>query len=395
LPTLPEGTVRADHIWKRFRADRRGSLLSAELRRLNAKLRGQPFQAWRWALRDIDFHAEPGDSIGLIGANGSGKSTLLKILTRVMYPYAGSVTVSGRVGALIEVSSGIHPQLTGRENVFLYGMLLGLSRKEVAQKFDEIIGFAEVEQATDRLVKFYSSGMKMRLGFAVAAFLEPHILLVDEVLAVGDASFQQKCLDRMRQVLAAGTTLVFVSHDLAAVQATCTRGIWLANGDVMARGSIEDVLRSYRGAIEEAAATAFSSDALANLLKVTALAPGSMGPRTHEPLEVTMVVDSRMERNAELHIGVSEGTATPIFSLRRPLYLNVGETEVRCTLPDLPLPRGRYYVWVGMWGGGNEIVPWHPAVHFDVSGPDLDAAPRAVVRLAPVHVKAEWDVGRR
>jgi ABC-type polysaccharide/polyol phosphate transport system ATPase subunit len=390
LPTLPEGTIAASHVWKRFRADRRGSLLSAELRRLSARLRGRPFQAWRWALRDVDFHAEPGDSIGLIGANGSGKSTLLKILTRVMYPYAGSVHVSGRVGALIEVSAGIHPQLTGRENVYLYGMLLGLSRKEVSRKFDEIVAFAEVEQATDRLVKFYSSGMKMRIGFAVAAFLEPHILLVDEVLAVGDASFQQKCLDRMRVVLSQNTTLVFVSHDLAAVQATCTRGIWLAEGDVMTTGPINDVLASYRHAIEMAA-EASTAGALGALLKVTAAGRAGVTARTEEPLDITLVFTSDFPRDADLYLGLSEGTATPIFTLNRPVHLSNGQTEVRCTIPHLPLPRGRYYVWVGLWGGG-QIVPWQPAGHVDVVGPDLDPAPRAVVRLAPVYVEATWDV---
>ena len=395
MPTLPEGTIAASHIWKRFRADRRGSMIGAELRRLNARLRGRSFPAWRWALRDIDFHANPGDSIGLIGANGSGKSTLLKILTRVMTPYAGSVEVRGRVGALIEVSAGIHPQLTGRENVYLYGMLLGLSRKEVSRRFDEILAFAEVEQATDRLVKFYSSGMKMRLGFAVAAFLEPDVLLVDEVLAVGDASFQQKCLDRMRSVLANNTTLVLVSHDLAAVQATCSRGIWLANGDMMAQGSIDEVLRAYRGAIEEEAEASFSDTALAHLRKATATGENGGVVRTQERLDIGVVVESELERQAELHIGISEGTATPIFSLRRQLYLHRGETEVRCVLPELPLPRGRFFVWVGMWSTGEEMVPWHPAAHFDVAGPDLDPAPRAVVRLAPLHVKAEWDSGPR
>ena len=182
-------------------------------------------QRWRWALRDIDFDVAPGESVGLVGSNGSGKSTLLKILHRVMYPYAGSVEVVGRVGALIEVRSGIHPQLTGRENIVPVRLApRAWPPTAVASRFDEIVAFAELEQAIDRQVKFYSSGMQMRLGFAVAAFLEPDVLLVDEVLAVGDAAFQQRCLDRMRYVLTQGTTLVLVSHDLAAVEATCARG---------------------------------------------------------------------------------------------------------------------------------------------------------------------------
>ena len=189
---MPDGTVTANRIWKRFRADRQRMLLRDEIQRLSARLRGEAGRGWRWALRDIDLAAQPGESVGLIGPNGSGKTTLLKILTRVMYPYAGSVEVAGRVSALIEVRAGIHPDLTGRENVFLFGSLLGLSRRDVAKRFDDIVTFAELEGAIDRQVKFYSSGMQMRLGFAVAGFLEPDVLLVDEVLAVGDTAFQQK-----------------------------------------------------------------------------------------------------------------------------------------------------------------------------------------------------------
>ena len=245
MPTLPEGTIAAEHVWKRFHGDRARRQMREKIGHLPAQLRGAR-RGWRWVLRDIDFHAAPGDSIGLVGINGSGKSTLLKILCRVMYPYAGNVTAVGRVGALIEVRAGLSSDLTGRENVYLYGSLLGLRRKEVAARFDEIVAFAEVEDAIDRQLKFYSSGMQMRLGFAVAAHLEPDILLVDEVLAVGDASFQQKCLDRMRHVLNQGTTLVYVSHDLATVEATCSRGIWLSDGVVTAAGPIEEVLDGYR-----------------------------------------------------------------------------------------------------------------------------------------------------
>src|SRR5919198_4084977 len=209
-PMLPSGSISATHLWKRFHADRRRRLLLDQLQSLPALLRGGGRRGWRWALRDVDLVAEPGESVALVGANGSGKSTLLKILTGVMYPYSGRVEAAGRVGALIEVRAGIHPDLTGRENIQLYGALLGLGRRKVRERFDEIVGFAELEDAVERQVKHYSTGMQMRLGVAVAAFLEPDILLVDEVLAVGDASFQQRCLDRMRQGLTQGTTLGFV-----------------------------------------------------------------------------------------------------------------------------------------------------------------------------------------
>ncbi|HVL03241.1 MAG TPA: ABC transporter ATP-binding protein, partial [Acidimicrobiales bacterium] len=268
----PDGTIAASRIWKRFRADRRHAMLRHQLETLRRRMRGR-VSPWRWALRDVDFSIEPGESVGLFGPNGSGKSTLLKILCRVMVPDAGHLEVQGRVGALIEVSSGIHPQLSGRENVYFYGSLLGLSRKEVAQRFDAIVDFAEIENAVDRQVKFYSSGMRMRLGFAVAAFLDPDILLVDEVLAVGDTSFQQKCLDRMRAVLDQGATLVFVSHDLASVEASCSRGVWLQDGVIRHDGPIAESMAAYRGSIEELAEVLPTVTGPVNVRKVSISGP--------------------------------------------------------------------------------------------------------------------------
>ncbi len=391
---LPEGTIAAGGIWKRFRADRRRMLLRDELDRLSARLRSREDRGWRWALSDVSFLAQPGESVGLVGTNGSGKSTLLKILTRVMYPYAGRVEVAGRVGALIEVRAGLHSDLTGRENIYLYGSLLGLPRREVSRRFDAIVAFAEVDEAIDRQLKFYSSGMQMRLGFAVAAFLEPHVLLVDEVLAVGDASFQQKCLDRMRAVLAQGTTLVFVSHDLAVVEATCERGIWLGNGVVEREGPIREVLGAYRRSIEESAELSPLVSGAVNLLKV-AIGEETIS-RSQERLEVTLILESQDARVGRFFLGVSEGPAAPVFLLSRDLHLGPGETEIRCSIARLPLPRGRFYLWMGVVDRmGADLLPWHPAAHFDVVGPDLDEPPRAVVRLAPVHVEAGWEISQR
>jgi ABC-type polysaccharide/polyol phosphate transport system ATPase subunit len=390
------GTILAEHLWKRFRADRERMLLRDEVERLVARVRGRGDHRWRWALQDVGFRIEAGEAVGLVGVNGSGKSTLLKILCRVMHPYAGRVRVSGRVGALVEVRAGIHPDLTGRENVYLYGSLLGLSRRDVADRFDEIVAFAELEDAIGRQVKFYSSGMQMRLGFAVAAFLQPDVLLVDEVLAVGDATFQQKCLDRMRAVLGQGTTLVFVSHDLAAVEAVCGRGVWMDRGIVRADGQVRDVLGGYRRAIEETAESTQRVTGLVRLMKVQVTGPGQGVPRTQGPLEVALAVESEQPRSATVHLGVSEGPATPIFLLRRDLHLASGETEARCALPRLPLPRGRFYLWTGVVdAAGHDLLPWHPTAHFDVVGPDLEAGPRAVVRLTSVHVEASWENGRR
>jgi ABC-type polysaccharide/polyol phosphate transport system ATPase subunit len=390
---LPEGTIAARHIWKRFRADRQRMLLRDELERLRHRFSGKGRERWRWALKDVDFMVEPGESVGLVGINGSGKSTLLKILTRVMYPYAGELELSGRVGGLIEVRAGIHPDLTGAENIYLYGSLLGLPRRTVAKRFDSIVAFAELEQAVNRQVKFYSSGMQMRLGFAVAAFLEPNVLLVDEVLAVGDSTFQQKCLDRMRAVLAQGTTLVFVSHDLASVEATCERGVWLNDGVIIDDGPVRNVLGEYRRSIEESAEAAPPSSGPVRLLKTSAAGERGGVPVTQAPFEVTLRLESDAVRTGSLCVGVSEGPATPFFLIRREVQLAAGETEARVCLPRLPLPRGRFYLWAGVQDTkGNDLLFWHPAAHFDVVGPDLDIAPRAVVRLAPIHVEATMTV---
>ncbi|HWD46767.1 MAG TPA: ABC transporter ATP-binding protein [Actinomycetota bacterium] len=392
----PKGTIDARHLWKRFRADRRRMLLRDELEHLRNAMRGHSSSRWRWALQDISLEVRPGESVGLIGINGSGKSTLLKVLARVMYPYAGSLDVTGRVGALIEVRAGIHPDLTGRENVYLYGSLLGLPRRQVTRRFDAIVEFAELESAIDRQVKFYSSGMQMRLGFAVAAFLEPDILLVDEVLAVGDSSFQQKCMQRMGEVLGQGATLVFVSHDLAAVEAAVERGFWLHNGVVAADGPVREVLGQYREAIEESAESGTTPTGPVRVLKAVASGESGAMPRTQGPFDVHLVLESDAARSASICVGVSDGPATPFFLVRRELELAAGETEARLAIPSLPLPRGRFYVWVSILDvTGRDVLTWHPTTHFDVAGPDLDATPRAVMRVSPIHVDASLEVEHR
>src|SRR5919204_1653528 len=273
------GGVTATRVWKRFRADRQRMLLRDQLDRLYRRVRGRASaHGWRWALRDVSLHAEPGESLGLVGPNGSGKTTMLRLLAKVMYPYAGSVAVGGRVGALIDVRAGIHPDLTGAENVYLYGSLLGVSRREVARRFDDIVAFGELESAINRQVKFYSTGMHVRLGFAIAAFTEPDVLLVDEVLAVGDAAFQQKCLDRMRAVLAQGTTVVFVSHDLQAVESICERAIWLRDGVVESDGPVREVLGDYRRTVEQAAEILTPALGLVRVVKSEIRGPGGDTP---------------------------------------------------------------------------------------------------------------------
>jgi ABC-type polysaccharide/polyol phosphate transport system ATPase subunit len=361
------------------------------------RLTGRPDgKRWRWALRDVDLVAKPGESIALVGSNGSGKTTMLRLLARVMYPHAGSVKVSGRVGALIEVRAGIHPDLTGGENIYLYGSLLGLPRREVAGRFDDIVRFAELEEAVNRQVKYYSTGMQMRLGFSIAAFMEPDVLLVDEVLAVGDAQFQQKCLDRIRYVLHQGATVVFVSHDLQAVESICERAIWLREGMVAADGPVRDVLGAYRQTVERAAEITTPAFGFVRVVKSEVRGGGhGHAVRTQEPLEVILVVENPEPRLANFHLGVSEGPATPIFVFGHEEYIPAGEIEVRCSIKHLPLPRGRFYLWLCIVEDSGDLLSWHPFSQFDVLGPELGSTPRGVVRLAPIELGPEWEFEQR
>ena len=198
-----------------------------------------------WALKDVSFDIQQGERVGIIGRNGAGKSTLLKILSRITDPTSGRVSIKGRVASLLEVGTGFHPELTGRENIFLNGAILGMSKVEIKKNFDEIVAFAEVERFLDTPVKHYSSGMYVRLAFAVAAHLEPEILIVDEVLAVGDAQFQKKCLGKMEEIGKEGRTLFFVSHNMSAIQNLCTKAIWLGKGHLYSEGSVTEQIASY------------------------------------------------------------------------------------------------------------------------------------------------------
>ena len=216
-----------------------GSLLNPK-----AKSENPAFEEF-WALKDVSFDIKQGDRVGIIGRNGAGKSTLLKILSRITEPTTGSIKIKGRVASLLEVGTGFHPELTGRENIFLNGAILGMGKEEIKRKFDEIVAFAEVEKFLDTPVKRYSSGMYVRLAFAVAAHLEPEILIVDEVLAVGDAAFQKKCLGKMEDVGKEGRTVIFVSHNMTAVTRLCTRALWLDTGKIKIDGDIYEVSGKY------------------------------------------------------------------------------------------------------------------------------------------------------
>ena len=204
-----------------------------------------------WALRDVSFDLQPGEATAIIGRNGAGKSTLLKILSRVTYPTTGQVEIDGRIASLLEVGTGFHPELTGRENVYLNGTILGMTRAEISRKFDEIVAFSGVEQFMETPVKRYSSGMTIRLAFAVAAHLDSEILVVDEVLAVGDIAFQRKCIGKMEDVGRSGRTILFVSHNLGAVKKLCSHGIWLEGGSCRAVGNTDDLISAYVAATSQ------------------------------------------------------------------------------------------------------------------------------------------------
>ena len=250
---MPDPIIQIEALGKRYRLGQRQAAYKT-LRESLRDLVRTPFQRRRreeqqhiWAVRDVSFDVQRGEVVGVIGRNGAGKTTLLKILSRITEPTEGRVVLAGRVASLLEVGTGFHPELTGRENVYLNGAILGMTKREIDGKFDEIVAFAEIEKFLDTPVKRYSSGMYVRLAFAVAAHLEPEILLVDEVLAVGDASFQKKCLAKMEHVGQAGRTVLFVSHNMPAVTRLCSRTVLIDAGRVLADGPSHEVVHAYLG----------------------------------------------------------------------------------------------------------------------------------------------------
>ncbi len=393
MPTLPDGTVKAENLWKRYRADTTPLLLHDQLKKVGRRLRGER-RRWRWVLRDINLEVEPGGTLALVGLNGSGKTTLLKVLSNVTFATAGQAVAQGRIGALLEVRTGIHPDLTARENVYFYGTILGMSRKQISERFDTIVQWSELSDSIDRQVKFCSAGMQVRLGFSIAAFLEPDVLVVDEVLAVGDASFQQKCLERMGQVVANGTTLLFVSHDLAAVEAMCDRALWLDDGIIRAAGPVTEVLELYRGSVEETASSS-SSDGPVQVLKVDISGPGESMITSGEEMHARFVMNAQEKGNSYFFIGISEGTAMPAFIVQKRLEFPEGDFELKCVLEQLPLPKGHYTLWMAVVKNWNitsdAFMQWQPVASFDVFGPNPTRPPKGIMLSAPIHVSSRWE----
>jgi homopolymeric O-antigen transport system ATP-binding protein len=342
-----------------------------------------------WALKNVSFDVRHGEVVGIVGRNGAGKSTLLKILSRITEPTVGSALIRGRVGSLLEVGTGFHPELTGRENIYLNGAILGMRRPEVERKFDEIVAFAEVERFLDTPVKRYSSGMYVRLAFAVAAHLEPEILVIDEVLAVGDAEFQKKCLGKMEHAAhKEGRTVLFVSHNIAAVEALCSAAILMSGGEVVDTGPTRKIVQAYlnhtrhTGAIaledrrdrEGSGALRFTSIALENSsgLGVDAFQCGN---------DATVVLGIQNGsghdlRNVSISVGVDNGFGNRVLLLDSSLVgadlekVPPGNGVIRIALPRLSLMPGRYYITLFVTANAV-ICDWvKNAGSFDVHGGD-------------------------
>jgi lipopolysaccharide transport system ATP-binding protein len=362
-----------------------------------------------WALRDVSFDVHEGEVIGIIGRNGAGKSTLLKILSRITEPTEGRVRIRGRVASLLEVGTGFHPELTGRENVYLNGAILGMSRVEIRRKFDEIVSFADVEKFLDTPVKRYSSGMYVRLAFAVAAHLEPEILVVDEVLAVGDAEFQRKCLGKMRDVGSHGRTVLFVSHNMAAIQSLCQRAIVLSKGacafDGPASAAVDHYLSDTRrreGSVEFESATERSGSQAAHFLGVrfeddtgAAVSTVPMG----SPLNIVMTFACR-EPLSNLFFGVvvSDSLEQRVFRVHTAQSVGAGLPachkggRVRCRIPRLMLVPDTYRVTLGIARGTETVDHLVGAATFGVTEADVFGTGRHPTREGgPCFSDSQWE----
>ena len=302
-----------------------------------------------WALRDVSFTIRSGEVVGIIGRNGAGKSTLLKVLSRITEPSVGRATVRGRVASLLEVGTGFHPELTGRENVLLNGAILGMRRAEIRAKFDEIVSFAEIEKFLDTPVKRYSSGMYVRLAFAVAAHLEPEILVVDEVLAVGDAEFQRKCLGKMDDVAKHGRTVIFVSHQMSAIERLCPRCIFMQDGQVAFDGDTMSAIGRYSNAFSESSEKAPLHSRYVRSFEITPESPVS-----GEPCELTLTLKEILPDDPfHINVAVHALEGGPIFGLdsrnfssesRKISAKEKGFGTIVCKIPCLPLLPGRYSI---------------------------------------------------
>jgi len=356
-----------------------------------------------WALHDVSFEVRTGEVFGIIGRNGAGKSTLLKILSRVTRPTKGQICTRGRVGSLLEVGTGFHPELTGRENVYLNGSILGMSRREIAAKFDEIATFAEVEEFLDTPVKRYSSGMYTRLAFSVAAHLEPEILIIDEVLAVGDAAFQKKCFGKMQEVAHDGRTVLLVSHNMASVRQICSHGVLLEAGRCIEVGEIDAVLNRYQTGTEQGQGTRrfwSNEDAPRNAgicLKSFEVGPvGAESIAVDTPVTFTLEIEfDNRDSHLDCFIRVESETSAVVF-YRGTVIRNAGESQpgrftITAKLPDHQLNEGTYRASVIVFEGQHtRTIEARDVVTFSVLREDQPHWPNQLPGVtAP---RLEWDL---
>jgi lipopolysaccharide transport system ATP-binding protein len=374
-------------------------------------LRGSSASArkYHWALQNVSFDLEKGESLALVGPNGAGKSTILKLLAKITNPTSGRVEVHGQLSALIELGAGFHPDLTGRENIYLNGTILGLSYREIQKRFDEIVAFSEIEEFIDTPVKRYSSGMTVRLGFAVASCIEPDILLVDEVLAVGDASFRQKCIERIKTLLRNGTSLIFVSHDMGLVRSVCERAIYIEHGQVQSSGTSGEIIDLYnqvldRRRIEKMSRADSGVDDVeggVEVVKVQTL--DSNGNPIHEtygdqPLEIRVRYIAYKDigkANAIILIYRSDGLMCANMRSHLdgyPLYITKGEGEYSVRLQPLQLFGGTYYAitWI-MNADDSDGIAYGASDWFEVR----NRVPGREAHIAVYEPNRTWSQGAR
>ncbi len=407
-----------DNVSKRYQlGSGQGSLrevLSAVPRLLGRRRGGSSSpDSYHWALREVSFHLNKGEALGIVGRNGAGKTTILKLMSKITKPTSGRVLIDGRVSALIELGAGFHPDLTGRDNIYLNGIILGLSRREVDQQFESIVEFAELASFIDTPVKRYSSGMYARLGFSVAAHTHPDVLVVDEVLAVGDSNFRQKCYDFIHSFVNSGRTTVFVSHDPFVAEQLCQRVVWLQRGEIAAIGNPSRVVEQYLSFMEEHAAEQVETPSLGHnkvdVLRVQ-LADTSGQPRQvfTSGEDVIVSVDyATQERVKHPHfcVWISETPAPdPLFAANMmidgdaPAFI-AGEGTIQCVFKNIPLMPRVYYVWVEVWGEDRAelLFQWQRLGSFHVVDPTLllniDERKGAVhfsKSHGPIRVPYEW-----
>jgi lipopolysaccharide transport system ATP-binding protein len=346
-----------------------GSLINSK-----GKVENPAFEEF-WALKDVSFDIKQGDRVGIIGRNGAGKSTLLKILSRITEPTTGSIKIKGRVASLLEVGTGFHPELTGRENIFLNGAILGMGKEEIKRKFDEIVDFAEVEKFLDTPVKRYSSGMYVRLAFAVAAHLEPEILIVDEVLAVGDAQFQKKCLGKMEDVGKEGRTVIFVSHNIAAIRTLCSTAMLLKNGKVVSNGSSSDCLKIYEAENIKNQRSVWQrpKESKNGTLVITQITTDIIGKQPNLELELEFELKSLdKHKSAFLAIDILDSAGTVIMQaipcFENFLHYQKALHLLRINIQLPPMIPGQYLVSVWVGSHNTETIDWiKEAVLFEIN----------------------------